>query len=65
MFDQWSYKNIGVDAPGATSADVAALGHRIALSTPSQPALYPMAHELDFNPTASIIDMAVAAPVSV
>ena len=27
MFDDWAYTNIGVDCPGATTADVSALGH--------------------------------------
>ena len=55
MFDDWAYTNIGVDAPGATTADVAALGHTIA-RTPTQ-MLYPMDMGIVYEPRVETIQM--------
>lgn len=47
MFDEWVEKNFNVDAPGATSANVAALGHKIC----ARP-MYPLDPEIGFEPKA-------------
>ena len=57
MFDDWAYTNIGVDAPGATTADVSALGHTIA-RTPTQ-MLYPMDTGIIYRPQVETIQMAI------
>lgn len=45
MFDAWVVKNLNVDAPGSTSADLAALGHRIC----PRP-IYPLEPDTPFAP---------------
>lgn len=49
MFDEWAEKNFNIDAPGATSADLPSLGHRIC----ARP-MYPMEPETIFEPKAVI-----------
>ena len=58
MFDTWAFTNLGVDAPGATTADVSALGHTIA-RTPTQ-LLYPIDLGLAFQVKVETIEMAMA-----
>ena len=58
MFDVWAYTNIGCDAPGATTADVSALGHTIA-RTPKQ-RLYPMDTDISYRPQVETIQMTLA-----
>ena len=48
MFDDWALLNIGVDAPGATSANVSSLGHTFACRQGRR--LYPM-DDWAFKPT--------------
>lgn len=62
MFDDWAYANLGVDAPGATTADVSALGHTIA-RTPKQ-LLFPMDTNIDYKPAVETIEMALAVAVA-
>lgn len=45
MFDAWVVKNLNVDAPGSTSADLASLGHRIC----PRP-IYPLDPDTAFEP---------------
>ncbi|HMB47904.1 MAG TPA: MlrC C-terminal domain-containing protein, partial [Afifellaceae bacterium] len=47
MFDEWSERNFNVDAPGSTSADVAALGH-INCRRP----MFPIDDDFEFDPVA-------------
>ncbi|MEZ5858263.1 MAG: MlrC C-terminal domain-containing protein [Geminicoccaceae bacterium] len=49
MFDDWAEKNFNIDAPGATSADLASLGHTIC----ARP-MYPMEPDTTFEPKAVI-----------
>lgn len=45
MYDQWAERNLNVDAPGSTSANVATLGHRLC----SRP-IYPIEADASFVP---------------
>lgn len=45
MYDQWVEKNFNIDAPGATSANLASLGHRLC----SRP-MYPLEDDAEFSP---------------
>lgn len=49
MFEDWSAKQINVDAPGSTSADVRTLGHTIC-----ERPLFPLDENVQFHPTADI-----------
>lgn len=49
MYDAWVEKNFNIDAPGATSADIANLGHTIC----ARP-MYPLDPDVEFNPEATI-----------
>ena len=49
MYDAWVEKNFNVDAPGATSADIANLGHTIC----ARP-MYPLDLDAAFEPVAEI-----------
>ena len=49
MFDAWAEKNFNIDAPGATSADLPSLGHRVC----ARP-IYPLDPDATFEPTAVI-----------
>jgi microcystin degradation protein MlrC len=49
MFDEWSEKNFNIDAPGATSADVAALGHKNCRRP-----MYPIDENFGFSPAPEI-----------
>jgi microcystin degradation protein MlrC len=56
MFDEWAEKDFNIDAPGATSANVAALGHRI-----SARPVFPLDHEASFAPAPQIFRRGHAA----
>lgn len=45
MYDAWAEKNFNIDAPGATSADLPSLGHKIC----ARP-IYPLDHDVEFEP---------------
>ena len=62
MFDDWAFTNLGVDAPGATTADVSALGHTIA-RTPKQQ-LYPMDMGMAYQPRVETVEMALAVALA-
>ncbi|MFI5014729.1 MAG: M81 family metallopeptidase [Hyphomicrobiales bacterium] len=47
MYDAWVEKNFNIDAPGATSADLKSLGHRIC----ARP-VYPLDGDPEFSPRA-------------
>jgi microcystin degradation protein MlrC len=47
MFDEWSQKNFNIDAPGATSANIAALGHKNC----HRP-MFPMEQNFEFKPAS-------------
>jgi len=47
MFEEWAEKNFNIDAPGATSADIKALGHTIC----ARP-MYPLDPDIGFKPKA-------------
>lgn len=49
MYDAWVEKNFNIDAPGATSADIASLGHTICMRP-----IYPLDPDTDFRPEAKI-----------
>lgn len=49
MYDQWVTRNINVDAPGATSANLPTLGHRLC----ARP-MFPLDPETSFEPHAEI-----------
>ncbi|MGY8824097.1 MAG: M81 family metallopeptidase [Candidatus Latescibacterota bacterium] len=49
FFDDWAEKNINVDAPGATSANLITLGHRVC-----QRPIYPLDNEISFTPKAEV-----------
>lgn len=49
MYDQWCVRNFNVDAPGATSANLKSLGHRIC----ARP-IYPLDDNVAFAPRATI-----------
>lgn len=49
MYDAWAAKNFNVDAPGATSANLPYLGHRIC----ARP-IYPMEPDVTFTPAATL-----------
>ncbi|WP_186418109.1 M81 family metallopeptidase [Bosea sp. CS1GBMeth4] len=52
MYDQWCARNFNVDAPGATSANLKSLGHRIC----ARP-VYPLDETVAFAPRASIYEL--------
>lgn len=52
MFDQWCARNFNVDAPGATSANLRTLGHRIC----ARP-VYPLDDNVTFAPRATIYEL--------
>lgn len=52
MFDQWCARNFNVDAPGATSANLRSLGHRIC----ARP-IYPLDDNVAFAPRATIYEL--------
>ncbi|AZO80179.1 MULTISPECIES: M81 family metallopeptidase [unclassified Bosea (in: a-proteobacteria)] len=52
MFDQWCARNFNVEAPGATSANLRSLGHRIC----ARP-VYPLDDNVTFAPRATIYDL--------
>jgi microcystin degradation protein MlrC len=62
MFDIWAYTNIGVDAPGATTADVSALGHTIARTATQM--LYPMDKGIPYRPQVETIQMAIESALA-
>jgi microcystin degradation protein MlrC len=47
MFEEWAEKNFNIDAPGATSANIAALGHTIV----KRP-MFPLDPDIGFEPKA-------------
>jgi microcystin degradation protein MlrC len=49
MYDAWVEKNFNIDAPGATSADLKSLGHRIC----ARP-VYPLDGDVEFSPRAAL-----------
>jgi microcystin degradation protein MlrC len=49
MYDAWVVKNFNIDAPGATSANLPTLGHRIA----ARP-MYPLDPDTTFEPEATL-----------
>ena len=49
MFDDWAEKNFNIDAPGATSANLRTLGHRIC----ARP-MFPLDVEVAFSPTPEV-----------
>jgi microcystin degradation protein MlrC len=49
MYEQWATKNFNVDAPGATSANLRTLGHRLC----ARP-MYPLDAEVGFTPAAEL-----------
>lgn len=49
MYDAWVEKNFNIDAPGATSADIANLGHSICRRP-----MYPLDLDAEFTPAAEI-----------
>jgi len=52
MYDQWCARNFNVDAPGATSANLGSLGHRIC----ARP-IYPLDETVTFAPSATIYEL--------
>lgn len=52
MYDQWCARNFNVDAPGATSANLKSLGHRIC----ARP-VYPLDENVAFAPRAAIYEL--------
>lgn len=52
MFDQWCARNFNIDAPGATSANLRSLGHRIC----ARP-VYPLDENVTFTPRAAIYEL--------
>jgi microcystin degradation protein MlrC len=52
MYDQWCARNFNVDAPGATSANLKSLGHRIC----ARP-VYPLDDTVSFAPRATIYEL--------
>lgn len=52
MYDQWCARNFNVDAPGATSANLPSLGHRIC----ARP-VYPLDEAVSFAPRATIYEL--------
>ncbi len=51
MYDAWVEKNFNIDAPGATSADLRSLGHRIC-----QRPVYPLDGDLEYVPRAILYE---------
>jgi hypothetical protein len=49
MFVDWAARNFNVDAPGATSANLRSLGHRIC----ARP-VYPLEPDTRFDPRAEV-----------
>lgn len=49
MYDQWATRNFNVDAPGATSANLATLGHRHCVRP-----MFPLDPEAEFTPLVEI-----------
>lgn len=52
MFDQWCARNLNIDAPGATSANLKSLGHAIC----ARP-IYPLDEGVTFTPRAVIYEL--------
>ncbi|MGX5734991.1 M81 family metallopeptidase [Bosea thiooxidans] len=52
MYDQWCARNFNIDAPGATSANLKSLGHRIC----ARP-VYPLDENVTFVPRAAIYEL--------
>lgn len=48
MHDTWVEKNLNVDAPGATSADLKSLGHEVC----ARP-MFPLDEDVEFQPTST------------
>ena len=57
MYDAWCALNLSVDAPGATSADVASLGHSVAHT--SRRPLYPIAQDVSYKPGVETFTVAL------
>jgi len=49
FFDDWAEKNFNVDAPGATSANLKTLGHRVC-----QRPIYPLDNDISFTPKSEL-----------
>lgn len=49
MYDAWVERNLNIDAPGATSADLRTLGHRIC----ARP-MFPLDEGVEFTPTVQL-----------
>ncbi len=49
MFDEWAEKDFNIDAPGATSADLKSLGHRICRRP-----MFPLDGDVAFAPAAQL-----------
>ena len=49
MYDQWAEKNFNIDAPGATSANLKTLGHRICRRP-----IFPLENDVTFVPSPQI-----------
>ena len=49
MYDQWVTKNFNVDAPGATSANLPTLGHRLC----ARP-MFPLDPDASFTPRTEL-----------
>lgn len=49
MFDQWAEKDFNIDAPGATSANLRSLGHRICRRP-----MFPLDDEVAFSPAPEV-----------
>ncbi|HLW46885.1 MAG TPA: M81 family metallopeptidase [bacterium] len=55
MFDEWAEKNFNIDAPGATSANLRSLGHRICRRP-----MFPLDGEVGFAPAPEVFRRAGA-----
>lgn len=49
MFDEWAEKDFNVDAPGATSANLRSLGHRICRRP-----MFPLDDDVAFSPAPEV-----------
>ncbi len=49
FFDEWAERNVNVDAPGSTSANLKTLGHRVC-----QRPIYPLDAHVEFRPTVEL-----------
>src|SRR5207302_8335156 len=54
MYDAWVEKNFNIDIPGATSANLPTLGHKIC----ARP-IFPLDREVNFAPQAAVYRRAV------